>query len=90
MFKPKYPIPDVYTPPTHAAAPATRQESAPATRPAAASTALELVRSKPLAVVAGVVVTGAVLTSMFLAIAITAGSLAVLAVVLRSLMNNQR
>ncbi|MGW0553661.1 hypothetical protein ACWDZ6_05580 [Streptomyces sp. NPDC002926] len=95
MFKPKYPAPDVYTPPTHATAPAARQESAPVPRPAAApathtSAVLDLVKSKPLAVVAGVLVGGAVLTSMFLAIAITAGSLALLAVVIRSLMNNQR
>lgn len=95
MFKPKYPTPDAYTPPTHATVPAARQESAPVTRPTTApvahtSAVLDLVKSKPLAVGAGVLVGGAVLTSMFLAIAITAGSLALLAVVIRSLMNNQR
>lgn len=93
MFKPKYPTPDTYTATTQAVV--KQQSETPALRPTAApvthtSAVLELVKSKPLAVVGGAVVTGAVLTSMFLAIAITAGSLALLAVVIRSLMNNQR
>ncbi|WP_405806243.1 SpdD protein [Streptomyces sp. NBC_00210] len=94
MFKPKYPVPDTYIPTTHAVVPAQQGEApslsstaVPVTR---TSAVVELVKSKPLAVVGGVVVTGAVLTSMFLAIAITAGSLALLAVVIRSLMSNQR
>ncbi|WP_326652605.1 hypothetical protein [Streptomyces sp. NBC_01750] len=95
MFKPKYPTPDTYTATTHAVVPAPQQNKTPAPRPATTpathtSAVLELVKNKPLAVAAGVVVGGAVLTSMFLAIAITAGSLALLAVVIRSLMNNHR
>ncbi|MGW6023712.1 SpdD protein [Streptomyces sp. NPDC055099] len=93
MFKPKYPTPDTYPTITTAVPPATDRTPAPALQPvplARTSAAVELVKSNPVLVVAGLVVGGLLLTSMFLAIAITAGSLALLAVVIRSLMNDRR
>ncbi|MGW7050810.1 SpdD protein [Streptomyces sp. NPDC054887] len=90
MFKPKYPAPDTYPVTRPTVTPAPRQETAPANRPPTTTSAfVDLVKSNPLAVAGGVVVLGAVLTSMFLAVALTAGSLAVLAVVIRSLMNQR-
>ncbi|GAA1525686.1 hypothetical protein GCM10009730_37790 [Streptomyces albidochromogenes] len=89
MFKPKYPAPDTYPVTRPTVTPAPRQETAPANRPSTSSAMVDLVKSNPLAVAGGVVVLGAVLTSMFLAVALTAGSLAVLAVVIRSLMNQR-
>ncbi|MBT2505299.1 SpdD-like protein [Streptomyces sp. ISL-98] len=94
MFKPKYPTPDTYTVTSHTMAPLPQQDTAPAPRSAAAPASatgavVDLVKSNPLVAVGGVVVLGAVLTSMFLAVALTAGSLAVLAVVIRSLMHQR-
>lgn len=70
---------------------------APAVVPAPAAPSAPTVRLTPtglLAVVGGgaavVLVVGAVLVSMLLAVAITAASVAVCAVVLRSLLNGQR
>ncbi|MFE0131267.1 hypothetical protein ACFWY6_06750 [Streptomyces sp. NPDC059037] len=93
MFKPKYPTPDTYPTIATAAAPATDHTPAPAPQSAPlarTSAAVELVKSNPVLVFGGLVVGGLLLTSMFLAIAITAGSLALLAVVIRSLMNDRR
>ncbi|MFE9398736.1 SpdD protein [Streptomyces flavidovirens] len=90
MFKPKYPAPDTYPVTSHTVTPAPQQETAPANRPATTTSAVvDLVKSSPLVVAGGVVMLGMVLTSMFLAVALTAGSLAVLAVVIRSLMNQR-
>lgn len=62
--------------------------------PAPARPAVQLTPGTLLALVAGgagvVLVVGAVLVSMLLAVAVTAASVAVCAVVLRSLLNNQR
>ncbi|MCX4672851.1 SpdD protein [Streptomyces sp. NBC_01381] len=93
MFKPKYPTPDTYPTINTAVPPAPDHNPAPAPQPAPlarTSAAVELVKSNPVLVLGGLVVGGLLLTSMFLAIAITAGSLALLAVVIRSLMNDRR
>ncbi|MEU6767119.1 hypothetical protein ABZ916_32030 [Streptomyces sp. NPDC046853] len=93
MFQPKYPTPDAYTAITTAVVPSAAQYPAPVPQPARSarsSTAVELVKTHPALVFGGLVVGGLVLISMFLAIAITAGSLALLAVVMRSLMNDRR
>ncbi|MFJ2771257.1 SpdD-like protein [Streptomyces sp. NPDC087300] len=60
--------------------------------PAPAPPSRPAVRVTPATVLTGaavVLVVGAVLVSMLLAVAITAGSLAVVALVVRSLMNNE-
>ncbi|MEV6794872.1 SpdD protein [Streptomyces sp. NPDC051320] len=97
MFKPKYPTPDVFAPAVITSAPAPVADpapvvihQAPAPTPTALGTALEVVKEHPLGVAAGLVIVGFVFVSMFLAVAITAASVAVLAVVLRSLMNTPK
>lgn len=64
------------------------------TAPASARPAVQLTPGSALAVAAGgagvVLVIGAVLVSMLLAVAITAGSLAIVALVARSLLNQHR
>ncbi|NUK70669.1 SpdD-like protein [Streptomyces lunaelactis] len=68
--------------------------SAPAPAPVPVRPAVQMTPGTLLALVGGgtaaVLVIGAVLVSMLLAVAITAASVAVCAVVLRSLLNNQR
>ena len=97
MFTPKYPAPDVSTittagtPAQTPAAPVVAATySAPAPVPVASTR--PLVQISPAAVATGVgavLVVGSVLVSMLLAVAVTAASVAVCAVVLRSLLNNQ-
>ncbi|MER7578193.1 SpdD protein [Streptomyces sp. NPDC126514] len=97
MFTPKYPTPD--TAPTAASSPVTNAQ-APAVSPSAAVTpvpirpTVQLTPGSTLALAAGggavVLVVGAVLVSMLLAVAITGMSVAVCAVVLRSLLNAER
>ncbi|MER6462904.1 SpdD protein [Streptomyces sp. NPDC001228] len=80
MFLPKYP--DNPTPqPTHTHAPA---DPAPIQRPALPSVSIDQ------KTVAAVLVGGAVLTALLAAVAVTAISVAVAAVVLRSLLRDQR
>ncbi|MEV0090496.1 SpdD-like protein [Streptomyces sp. NPDC050738] len=74
-------------------APCACQNHNPAPAPAApARTGVQLSTGGVIALAVGgtgvVLVVGAVLVSMFLAVAVTAGSLALLAVVLRSMLNN--
>ncbi|MFE7244262.1 SpdD-like protein [Streptomyces sp. NPDC057580] len=70
------------------------QHTTPAPAPAASGPAARLSPAGVLAVVGGgaavVLVVGAVLVSMLLAVAITGASVAVCAVVLRSLLNDSR
>ncbi|WP_328399458.1 SpdD-like protein [Streptomyces sp. NBC_00390] len=81
----------------HATACACQHPTAPAAVPALVSSSAPAVRLTPtgllIAVGGGaavVLVVGAVLVSLLLAVAITAASVAVCAVVLRSMVNNQR
>ncbi|MFJ7337901.1 SpdD protein [Streptomyces sp. NPDC101116] len=101
MFTPKYPPQDTAPPGTAAPTahtPAPVQPSAPAPVPVAPATSkrptVQLTPGSALALAAGggavVLVVGAVLVSMLLAVAITAASVAVCAVVLRSLLNAER
>ncbi|MFJ9702577.1 hypothetical protein [Streptomyces fradiae] len=98
MFTPKYPPPDTATaPPT---APQTLSDTAPVVpapaatptlqTPAASRTTVHLPPGAVVGVAAGgtavVLVLGAVLVSMLLAVAVTAASVAVCAVVLRTLL----
>ncbi|MFC4503208.1 MULTISPECIES: SpdD protein [Streptomyces] len=101
MFTPKYPprdtappaaipAPTVYTPvPVQASAPAPVPAVPVSNRPT-----VQLTPGSALALAAGggavVLVVGAVLVSMLLAVAITAMSVAVCAVVLRSLLSQER
>ncbi|MGW1845088.1 SpdD protein [Streptomyces sp. NPDC001966] len=102
MFSPKYPTPDIApTPATslvrppaalaHPPACDCHHTPAPATTPAPRST-VQITPGALIAAVAGgsavVLVVGAVLVSMLLAVAITAASVAICAVVLRSLVNH--
>ncbi|NGO10201.1 SpdD-like protein [Streptomyces sp. HC44] len=102
MFRPKVPVnpmpTGIVTPPA-AVEPTTVIPSALAQTPAPAPVAptrptVQLTLGALVAVVGGgtavVLVVGAVLVSMLLAVAITATSVAVCAVVLRSLLNNQK
>ncbi|MGC4906953.1 SpdD protein [Streptomyces cyaneofuscatus] len=88
MFSPKYPTPD--TPPAHVPAPyiPTSLQAAPA-RPA-----VRLTPGSVLTLVAGggalVLVVGTVLVSLLLAVAVTAASVAVCAVVVRSILQSDR
>ncbi|MEU5192124.1 SpdD protein [Streptomyces klenkii] len=97
MFTPKYPAPHTAPPP--AAAPGAVKgasvDHAPAPAPVephSIRSTVQLTPGSALALVAGggavVLVVGAVLVSMLLAVAITAISVAVCAVVLRSVLNN--
>ncbi|MFI9104294.1 SpdD-like protein [Streptomyces fildesensis] len=101
MLRPKIPtMPTAITtltPPSvveslHFPACACQHATAPA--PVAARPAIQLTPGSVIALVVGgtavVLVVGAVLVSMLLAVAITAASLAVCAVVLRSLLRDQR
>ncbi|MFJ7338662.1 SpdD protein [Streptomyces sp. NPDC101116] len=100
MFTPKYPPQDTAPPGTAASTartPAAVQPSAPAPVPVARASnrpTVQLTPGSALALAAGggavVLVVGAVLVSMLLAVAITAASVAVCAVVLRSLLNEER
>ncbi|MBY8886834.1 hypothetical protein K7472_18460 [Streptomyces sp. PTM05] len=96
MFTPKYPVSDTLTALRNAtrpsqAAPVSAEHHDPApvppTRPA-----INLTPGSTLALVGGgtavVLIVGAVLVSMLLAVAITGASVAVCAVVVRSLMNH--
>ncbi|MFF7330483.1 SpdD protein [Streptomyces sp. NPDC008150] len=98
MFTPKYPAPDTASG-IPAAAPVAPPVSVP-TAPAPAAPApvsnrpvVQLTPGSTLALVGGgtavVLVVGAVLVSMLLAVAITGASVAVCAVVLRSLLNHE-
>ncbi|WP_328627924.1 SpdD-like protein [Streptomyces sp. NBC_00353] len=78
----------------HHAADCACQHTTPAPAPVASGPAVRLSPAGVLAVVGGgaavVLVVGAVLVSMLLAVAITGASVAVCAVVLRSLLNDPR
>ncbi|WP_326603549.1 SpdD-like protein [Streptomyces sp. NBC_01800] len=78
----------------HHAAACACQHTTPAPAPVASGPAVRLSPAGVLAVVGGgaavVLVVGAVLVSMLLAVAITGASVAVCAVVLRSLLNDPR
>ncbi|OEJ52057.1 hypothetical protein [Streptomyces agglomeratus] len=94
MFKPKYPAPDTYTATTLPAASAPVQYTVPAPAPVPTrhAPAVQLTPGALVALVGGgvtaVLVVGAVLVSMLLAVAVTGGSIAVCAVVLRSLLHS--
>jgi hypothetical protein len=91
MFQPKYPTPDTYTITTAVASAPSSTRAAEPVSPAlaapapAARPALQITPATVATGGAAVLVVGAVLVSMLLAVAVTAGSLALLAVVLRSL-----
>ncbi|MEV5280745.1 hypothetical protein [Streptomyces sp. NPDC052811] len=96
MFTPKYPVSDTITALRNAtrptpAAPAPVENHVPAPAPAPASP-VRLTPGSTLALVGGgtavVLIVGAVLVSMLLAVAITGVSVAICALVVRSLMNN--
>ncbi|WP_240138243.1 SpdD protein [Streptomyces sp. MUM 178J] len=91
MFKPKYPTADTYTPTTLAHAPAAAERTeAPAPTHNSRPGLVDLARHNPAAAVTGVVATGAVVTSMFLAVAITALALSISGVVLLALVRMLR
>ncbi|GAB7109009.1 hypothetical protein JCM4814A_73230 [Streptomyces phaeofaciens JCM 4814] len=101
MFTPKYPPQDTAPPATTAAptgpTPAPVVPIAPAAVPVAPVSnrpTVQLTPGSALAFAAGgagvVLVVGAVLVSLLLAVAITAASVAVCAVVLRSILNSER
>ncbi|MER5654266.1 SpdD protein [Streptomyces sp. NPDC002131] len=98
MFTPKYPTPDTAPPPavtiqdSGAAVPVV-QAPAPVA-PVSNRPTVQLTAGSTLALVGGgtavVLVVGAVLVSLLLAVAITGLSVAVVAVVLRSILNQER
>ncbi|MFI9769440.1 SpdD protein [Streptomyces sp. NPDC052415] len=97
MFTPKYPPPD--TAPITASAPVTNAQAlavspSAAVAPVSNRPTVQLTPGSALALAAGggavVLVVGAVLVSLLLAVAITGMSVAVCAVVLRSLLNAER
>ncbi|WP_328639701.1 SpdD protein [Streptomyces canus] len=101
MFRPKYPPQDTAPPATvtvpTAYTPAPVQPSVPASVPVAPASnrpTVQLTPGSALALAAGggamVLVVGAVLVSMLLAVAITATSVAVCALVIRSILNAER
>ncbi|WP_405779882.1 SpdD protein [Streptomyces sp. NBC_00859] len=103
MFTPKYPTPDTapaLRPTTHnSLAPVCDHHHSPAPLPAAAPapatrSGVQLTPGTLAVAIAGgagvVLVVGAVLVSMLLAVALTGVSVAICAVVLRSLLNNHR
>ncbi|MFF0508321.1 SpdD protein [Streptomyces fimicarius] len=88
MLTPKYPQSDThtFTPASHNTAPAPVpteriRESAPAVTPTR-SGVVDAVRANPVVAITGTLVVGAVVTSMLLAVAITALALSVSGVVL--------
>ncbi|MFI7499598.1 SpdD protein [Streptomyces sp. NPDC049687] len=95
MFTPKYPpqdttpAPTVYTPTPYVPAVAPAPSALASNRPT-----VQLTPGSTLALVAGggalVLVVGAVLVSMLLAVAITAASVAVCAVTIRSILKSDR
>ncbi len=90
MIHPKYPPPDVYTAPATPVVPTADHPPAPV--PAASGPMVRLTPGGLVTVAAGgtaaVLVLGAVLVSLLLAVAVTACSVAVCAVVLRSLIHD--
>lgn len=87
MFSPKYPTPD--TPPAHVPAP----YIPPPLQAAPPRPAVRLTPGSVLTLVAGgalVLVVGTVLVSLLLAVAVTAASVAVCAVVVRSILQSDR
>jgi hypothetical protein len=100
VFTPKYPPPDTAPAPSLAPVPTAAEVhavQAPALvvpAPVSQRPAVQLTPGSALALAAGggavVLVVGAVLVSMLLAVAITGMSVAVCAVVLRSLLNQQK
>ncbi|MFB6818055.1 SpdD protein [Streptomyces sp. NPDC056347] len=88
MFKPKFPDSDTHTlaATRHVAAPlpvSTEHTQSPTPAPAPArSGVVDMARANPVVAVTGVVAVGAVVTSMLLAVAITALALSVSGVVL--------
>ncbi|WP_435881540.1 hypothetical protein [Streptomyces xanthochromogenes] len=99
MFTPKYPVPDTLTALRNTARPAAPLTPVddPAPTPAPVSPArptIQLTPGSTLALIGGgtavVLIVGTVLVSMLLAIAITGASVAVCALVVRSLMNHNR
>ncbi|MFD5265733.1 SpdD protein [Streptomyces sp. NPDC058335] len=95
MFTPKYPPQDTAPIPT-APAPTTYSPAAyfPAPAPVSNRPTVRLTAGSTLALVAGgtaaVLIVGTVLVSMFLAVAITAASVAVCAVTVRSILKSDR
>ncbi|WP_328671416.1 SpdD protein [Streptomyces sp. NBC_00328] len=91
MFTPKYPTPDTARPPTAGASMPVAQPPAPVAQVSNRPT-VQLTPGSALALAAGggavVLVVGAVLVSLLLAVAITGMSVAVVAVVLRSLLKD--
>ncbi|MGW2345420.1 SpdD-like protein [Streptomyces sp. NPDC001661] len=96
MFTPKIPVNDQPTGQTIPLSGAiVEHHQAPAPAPVASERPTVQLTPGSLALVVGggsaaVLVVGAVLVSMLLAVAITAGSLAIVALVVRSLMNQER
>ncbi|WP_030898233.1 hypothetical protein [Streptomyces sp. NRRL S-474] len=102
MFTPKYPPQDTASLgtatapafPTQAPVQPSGQAPAPVATAASNRPTVQLTPGSALALAAGggavVLVVGAVLVSMLLAVAITATSVAVCAVVLRSILNSER
>ncbi|MDT0466410.1 SpdD protein [Streptomyces gibsoniae] len=95
MFTPKYPPQDTAPPPATIPQTTTAPAPAPAVvAPVSNRPTVQLTPGSALALAAGggavVLVVGAVLVSMLLAVAITAVSVAVCAVVLRSLLNHEK
>ncbi|GAA4106215.1 hypothetical protein [Streptomyces hundungensis] len=100
MFTPKYPVSDTLTALRNATRPAPTdpvsvQHHDPVSAPAPTSPprpAIHLTPGSTLALIGGgttvVLIVGTVLVSMLLAVAITGASVAVCALVVRSLMNN--
>ncbi|MFI5973726.1 SpdD protein [Streptomyces sp. NPDC051452] len=97
MLTPKYPRQHTAPPPAgipSQPAPVLADSPAPAPAPVSNRPTIHLTPGTALALVGGgtavVLVVGAVLVSLLLAVAITGVSVAVTAVVLRSLVNNQK
>ncbi|MEU5378480.1 SpdD protein [Streptomyces sp. NPDC005968] len=99
MFTPKYPTPDTAPTPTTIVQPSTAAAPVPAPQtspalvvPASSRPTVQLTPGSALALAAGggavVLVVGAVLVSMLLAVAITGVSVALCAVILRSLVKD--
>ncbi|MGW3643191.1 SpdD protein [Streptomyces sp. NPDC005166] len=88
MFQPKYPHSDTHTYASSGNTPTALPVPTDHANPPASSLAtsrpglVEKARTKPVAIVTGVVVVGAVLTSMLLAVAITGLALSISGVVL--------
>lgn len=93
MFTPKYPPTDT-APTASSTAPATTTSASVAPVPVSNRPTIQLTPGSTLALVGGgtavVLIVGTVLVSLLLAVAITGVSVAVTAVVLRSLLNDSR